>query len=193
MRYALCALLPKEVIKTFLIDAPVMVILGMLYTPLERELEKPFYRTKTFLAGCRLAGLFLALVLVSYVLYPDWMWMYFISTKDLSFDRQTSLLIGVFWMLYVIPFLAGYFWGLAFRAKNKMAWWAGILLNLALEGLLIFTFWARYRSIGTREEFFRGAALSVTDFHGFGVLLNGGGILLVILGIWQWVRLRRIS
>jgi hypothetical protein len=168
-----------------------MVVLGMLYTPLERELEKPFYRTKTFLASCRLAGVFLALVMVSYVLYPDWMWMYFISTADLSFARQISLLGGVFWILYVIPFLAGYFGGLVFHAKNKMAWWAGILLNLNLEGLLLFTFWDRYGAIGTREEFFTGSALAVTDFHVPGVLLNGGGIPLVILGVRQWWRLRR--
>jgi hypothetical protein len=168
-----------------------MVILGMIYTPLAREIEKPFYRTKTFVASCRLAGVFLALVLVSYVLYPDWMWMYFISTSDFSFARQISLLGGVFWMLYLIPFLAGYFWGLAFRASNKTAWWAGILLNLALEGFLLFTFWDRYRAIGTREEFFRGTALFVTDFNLPAVLLNGGGILLVSLAAWQWWRLRR--
>jgi hypothetical protein len=143
------------------------------------------------LASCQLAGVFLALVLVSYVLYPDWMWMYFISTKDLSFARQISLLGGVFWILYVIPFLAGHFWGLAFHAKNKMAWWAGIILNLALEGLLIFTFWDRYRAVGTREEFLRGAAAFVTDFNLPSVLLNGGGVLLLSLGVWQWWQLRR--
>jgi hypothetical protein len=179
------------VIPTFIIDAPVMVILGMLYTRLEREPEKPFYRTKTFLASCRLAGVFLALVLVSYVLYPDWMWMYFFRTSDLSFSRQISLLGGVFWMLYAIPFLAGYFWGLAFHAKNKMAWWAGILVNLALEGLLLFTFWERYRAIGTHEEFFHGTAAFVTDFNFPAALLNGGGILLLIFGAWQWWRLHR--
>jgi magnesium-transporting ATPase (P-type) len=181
----------KEVITTFLIDSPVMVILGMLYTLMEREPEKPFYRTKTFLASCQLAGVFLALVVVSYVLFPDWMWMYFIGTKDLSLARQVSLLGAVLWIIYIIPFLAGYFWGQAFRAKSKMAWWAGILVNLALEGLLIFTFWDRYRVIGTRDEFFHGTAVSIAEFQLPGVLLTSGGVLLVIFGIRQWWRLRR--
>jgi hypothetical protein len=72
-----------------------------------------------------------------------------------------------------------------------MAWWAGMLLNLALEGFLLFTFWERYRAIGTREEFFRGGAAFVTDFNLPAVLLNGGGILLLIFGLWLWWRLRR--
>ncbi|MGH7598877.1 MAG: hypothetical protein ACREOI_21185 [bacterium] len=176
-------------IKTFLIDAPVMVILGMLYTPLEREPEKPFYRAKIFWASCRLAGLFVTLVMASYVLYPDWMWMYFVSTKTLGFALQTAIVAYVFLMLYVIPFIAGYFWGSTFHA-NKKVWWAGIILNLALEVLLIFALWDRYSAVGTREEFLRGATVSVSDFHLLGVLLNGGGILLAIFGVWQWWRLR---
>lgn len=179
-------------IKTFLIDAPVMVILGMLYTPLEREPEKPFYRAKTFLASCRLAGLFVALVMASYVLYPDWMWMYFVSTKALGLTLQIAIVSYIFLMLYVVPFIAGYFWGSTFRT-NKKAWWAGIILNLALEGLLIFALWDRYSAVGTREEFLQGVTVSVSDFHLLGVLLNGGGILLVIFGVWQWLRLRRTA
>ncbi len=167
-----------------------MVILGLLYTPLERESEKPFYRTKIFWASCRLAGLFVALVMASYVFYPDWMWMYFVSTEGLGFAQQMAIVAYVFLMLYSPPFLAGYFWGSTFRA-NKKAWWAGIILNLALEGLLIFALWDRYSAVGTREEFLRGATMSVSDFHLLGVLLNGGGILLVILAAWQWWRLRR--
>ncbi len=167
-----------------------MVILGMLYTPLERELEKPFYRAKTFWASCWLAGLFVALVMSSYVLYPDWMWMYFVSTKALDPAQQIAIVVYVFLMLYVPPFLAGYFLGSIFRA-NKKAWWSGIILNLALEGLLIFALWDRYNAVGTREEFLQGATVSVSDFHLLGVLLNGGGILLVIFGVWQWWRLRR--
>lgn len=168
-----------------------MVILGMLYTRLEREPEKPFYRTKTFLASCQLAGVFLVLVLVSYAFYPDWMWMYFISTADLSFARQISLILGVFWTLYAIPFLAGYLWGMAFHAQNKLAWWAGILANLALEGFLLFTFWERYRFLGTRQAFFHGTAVSITAFQLPGVLLAGGFIVLLIFGIRQWWWLRR--
>lgn len=182
----------KEVIKTFLIDTPVMVILGMLYTPLEREPEKPFYRTKTFWASCWLAGLFVALVMASYVLYPDWMWMYFVSTKMLGFALQTAVVAYVFLMLYVIPFIAGYFLGSAFRA-NKKVWWSGMIVNLALEGLLIFSLWDRYSAVGTREEFLQGATVSVSGFHLLGVLLNGGGILLVIFGAWQWRRLRSVK
>jgi hypothetical protein len=178
------------VIKTFLIDAPVMVILGMMYTRLERESEIPFYRAKTFWASCRLAGLFVALVMASYVFYPDWMWMYFVSTKTLGLAQQIAIVSYVFLMLYVIPFMAGYFWGSAFRA-NQRAWWAGIILNLALEGLLIFALWNRYSAVGTREEFLQGATASVSDFHLLGVFLNGGGIILVILGVWQWRRLRQ--
>jgi hypothetical protein len=157
---------------------------------LERELEKPFYRTKTFWAGCRLAGLFVALVMASYVFYPDWMWMYFVSTKALGFTLQTAIVAYVFLMLYAIPFIAGYFWGSTFRA-NKKAWLASIISNLALEGLLIFALWDRYSAVGTREEFLQGATVSVSDFHLLGVLLNGGGILLVIFGVWQWRRLRQ--
>lgn len=174
---------------TFLIDAPVMVVLGMLYTPLERELEKPFYRTKTFLAGCRLAGLFVALVMASYVLYPDWMWMYFVSTKALGLSQQIAIVGYVFLLLYVIPFVAGYFWGITFSSKNKFVWWAGIILNVVIEVLLIVILWDRYRAVGTREEFLQGTTLSLTDFHTLSLVLNGGGILLVILGVWQWWRL----
>ncbi len=163
----------------------------MLYTPLEREPEKPFYRVKTFWASCRLAGLFVALVMASYVLYPDWMWMYFVSTKALGLTQQIAIVSYVFLMLYVIPFVAGYFGGSTFRA-NKKVWRAGIILNLALEGMLIFALWNRYSAVGTREEFLQGSTmLSLSDFHLLGVLLNGGGIVLVILGVWQWRRLRR--
>jgi hypothetical protein len=191
MRFALCFF--KEVIPTFLIDTPVMVLLGMLYTPLEREPEKRFYRTKTFQASCRLAGLFLVLVVVSYIFYPDWMWMYFVTAKELGILMQAAIVVYVLLALYLLPFVAGYFLGANFYSTNKIIWWASVFLNLAIEGLLIIALWNRYNSVGTLEEFLNGTTRSLTDFHLLSGLLNGGGILLVVLGIWQWRRLSASS
>jgi hypothetical protein len=168
-----------------------MVLFGMLYTPLEREPERPFYRAKTFRASCWLAAVFLALAVAGYVFYPDWMWMYFVSTKELHLALQIAVVGCLVLMLYLLPFVAGYFLGLTISMQNKLAWWAGIILNLIIEGLLLLALWDRYNAVGTIEDFLNGTTVPLTDFHLLSVLLNGGGILLVVLGVWQWRRLRQ--
>lgn len=168
-----------------------MVLIGMLYTPLERQPEQPFYRTKTFWASARLAVLFLGLVVASYVFYPDWMWMYFFNTKNLGFGLQFITIGGTLLALYILPLIAGYFLGVTLRTKSASAWWAGIMLSLVIEGFLIFILWNRYSAVGTRGQFLTGNTAPLSDFHLLSAILNGGGLLLVMFGTWQWWRLRR--
>ncbi|MDZ7343914.1 MAG: hypothetical protein ONA90_05310 [candidate division KSB1 bacterium] len=179
-------------IKTFLIDAPVMVVIGMLYAPLERQPEQPFYRAKTFWASCRLAGLFILLAMASYILYPDWMWMYFFSTNHLGVGLQLVLMGGILLVLYLLPLIAGYSCGMILRAKSASAWWAGIISSLVVEGFLIFILWNRYSVVGTRAQFLSGNTVRLSDFHLLSAILNGGGMLLVMFGAYQWWRLRRL-
>ena len=168
-----------------------MVLIGMLYTPLERQPEQPFYRAKTFWASGRLASLFILLAMASYILYPDWMWMYFFSTNNLGFGLQLVMIGGILFVLYILPLIAGYFCGIILHAKSASAWWAVIMLSLVIEGFLIFTLWTRYSAVGTRGQFLTGNTVPLSDFHLLSAILNGGGIMLVMFAAYQWWRLRR--
>ena len=164
-----------------------MVLIGMLYTPFTREAVVPLYRTKVFFASVRLALVFLALVAASYAIAPDWMWMYYLAADEVS----VAGLIYVAVVLYLLPYFAGLFLGQQLSALSFRAWELGVAGCVFLQMALLVGWWQRYSQVGTMEEFFSGAARSLTSAQPLGTILNAGTVVLVAIAWWQWRSLRK--
>ena len=135
-------------VATFIIDWPVMALIGLVFGALARE-SRPAGRT--FYAGAIVAASFGGVALVSYVVAPDWMWMYFLDPDEVAW-AVPFVLAG-----YLFTFVLGFAAARGLRELPRAIWGlaagAGVLeiVSLALT-------WDRYRNVGTAAEWTSGDA-----------------------------------
>ncbi len=129
------------------------------------------------------------MVVASYAMAPDWMWMYYIDSRQVSWLFLVYVLIS----LYGLPLIAGLFLGQELYARRKIYWLAAILACLLVEGLLLALLWDRYNFISDYLGFLqrKGQPL-VGSTHPLALLLNMGGVILLVVAVYLWRRLKKL-
>ncbi len=142
-------------IETFLIDLPVMSLFGSIYALIQKRGKESYLKESAFKLGLLFSTIFIVSVLISFVMAPDWMWMYFPENPKTTLLDIIYLLI----FLYYLPFIGGY---ILTRELMKKGWIQALsipLISLLGEVFLIIRLWDRYSVVGRREEFLAGTAI----------------------------------
>lgn len=170
-----------------------MLLFGALFAFLTRWEEGVFsvFSSRAFWKGVVFTTLFNAAVLYAAIVYPDWMWMYFLDESRLGFWP----LLYLFLFLYYLPYILGFYLGALAIRRGVAAWIFFSLFCLVWEGWLVITLFDRYSVVGTREEFLAGTALSLfSPENRMGMVLNGTVAVMVVyylVCVWQQVKGRK--
>ncbi len=164
----------KGAVKTFIIDAPVMLAFGFAFSWFyERAEGKGLFASRAFIHGMIFASTFNLSVVFSYLVAPDWMWMYY------PFSSETSVpgLVYIFIFLYYVPFILGYMLGARWRERRPWAWIPGLAASLVMEAIIVGVLFDRYFHVGTTAEYHvdPAAMMTLADFPGYnrlGVIMN---------------------
>lgn len=174
-------------VKTFIIDWPVLILLGLVFGALGREMS---WKSAAFIGGFASAAAFTAVAMLSYVIAPDWMWMYFLDPSDVS------------WALPLIPlgylfvFVLSYAAAITLRQTSRGAVVGAIGGAVAMEIAVIALTWDRYHLVGNEAEWLNGSAnelFSVTpdgDAKTIGLLgpLSVALIVVCLVIVWRNAR-----
>jgi hypothetical protein len=170
--------------KTFIIDWPVLVFLGLVFGMFAPQ--RDWWRSRALIAGAIAAGAFTLTALISYAIAPDWMWMYFLDPD------------GVEWAVFVMPaayaftFLLGFWSAIALAALGRGAVVRAAVVALLLEVVVIGITWDRYHQVGTASEFSSGRAHELFTAAPSGparsISLMGPVFLVVAIATFVWAR-----
>ncbi len=183
-------------IKTFIIDLPVLMLFGLVFSKLSRpgDLDKPLHRNVAFAQGLRFTSVFILSVMVCYMLRPDWMWMYFPDSTRVGFLG----LIYLLFFLYYVPYTFGFMVGIELQRHYQYFWgWVCIAGCTVVEVIIVRLMWDRYFHVGTREAFLQfldgkqEAVQTLADFHALSAVMNISGVILVVYFIYLWRNLPR--
>ncbi len=136
--------------KTFIIDWPVLIFIGVLFgalSPGER-----WWRSRAFIAGLLTAGAFTVVAMVSYGIAPDWMWMYFLDPSRVAWVLPFMPLV------YLSVFALGFAATISLKALGSPALLVAAAAAVAMEIVLIAITWERYHLVGTRAQWLQGTA-----------------------------------
>ncbi len=141
----------KGAIKTFIIDWPVLIFLGLVFGHLAPDVL--WWRSRAFVLGLVTTAVFLATALISFGLVPDWMWMYYVDPNEIGWALM--FMPAAYFLVFALSFVAA--------VGMRLSGWAGRTIPLAIlmllwEVLIIALTWDRYRFVGTAEEWSRGTA-----------------------------------
>jgi hypothetical protein len=138
------------VVATFIIDWPVLTFLGFAFgaaAPVQR-----WWRSRAFIAGVITAVVFTSTALISYLVAPDWMWMYYTDPDTVSWAVP---FIGI---AYIVLFGFAFLSAVGLNASGIRIAWKLAIVSLVFEvGVVAFT-WDRYHRVGTTVEWLRGHA-----------------------------------
>lgn len=128
-------------------------------------------------------SVFTAAAATFYVLYPDWMWMYYVDASKVPLP----VVLLLFAVLYYIPLCFG-LW-VPRKLPTLKAKVVVFAIAIALQGLEFVLLWNRYARVGTYEEFHRGAGESLFQSK-MSTLLNVAGAIVVVSIAALWITAR---
>jgi hypothetical protein len=132
------------------------------------------------------SGFFTASALLSYVVAPDWMWMYFLDPAD---ARWTLPLMP---FAYLATYILGFAAGMSLKQVSARAAWIGAATALAFEVGVVALTWDRYRAVGSRAQWNSSSAydLFASPPSGPVVMISVTGTVFVVVLItgliWLW-------
>lgn len=147
------AIAPEEAIETFIIDWPVLVFIGLFFGAFAGE-DQP-WRSRAFKAGCIAAVVFSAIAFISYVVAPDWMWMYFIDPDAVAWTLPL-IALG-----YLATFGLGFAAALGLKLLSLTYVVAAAFAAIVAEVVVVAMTWDRYRSVGTTQQWLSDEAASL--------------------------------
>lgn len=130
--------------ETFIIDWPICVFIGLVFGAFAPRAR--WWRSRAFAFGLLTVCVFTATAIVSYLIEPDWMWMYFLDPKSVAWSVP-FLAIG-----YVLTFALAFAGAIALRDIGGRAVWTAAALALAAEVVVVAITWDRYHRVGSRAE-----------------------------------------
>ena len=140
----------KGAIETFIIDWPVLALIGLAFGGFVPR--DAWWRSSAFYAGFATAVVFTLVAMLSYLVAPDWMWMYFLDPDEVAWSLP---LIPVGYLfVYVVGFAAA----IPLRAGSRRMWRGALAATLAMEVVVLGITWDRYHEIGTTREWLNDAA-----------------------------------
>lgn len=120
-------------------------------------------------------------VVYAAIVFPDWMWMYFVDQGRNSFVEICFLLI----FLYYLPFCLGFYLGLDLRRISGFFWFLMMVFCVVSEIWLIVHLFDRYSVVGTTEQYYQGTAVSLFNpHHALAPVMNASVALMVLHFIW---------
>ncbi len=143
--------------------------------------------TRAYLSGKIIMTLFVALVYYSYLIAPDWMWMYFVRASDVPLWIVIYVLV-----LYYFAYDAGFFLKFEMGKINKILPPLFMVVCLVWEVGVTMALKERYTLVGSLEQFLHGQG---TPLAQSAVGKVPGTLTLVLLplgvGLLLWSRRQR--
>lgn len=157
-----------------------MMLLAQLFTPFYKKESGSIWYDPFFYKGAFFAGLFLIAVGYAYVLYPDWMWMYFVP----NVHHSVVELCAIFIFLYVCPYVLGFYLGVESWKNSKPLWVLFFIFNVLSEAWLVSHLFDRYSVLGTTTDYLNHTGVSLFSNQPLSPVMNGSVGAMVFYYLW---------
>lgn len=145
--------------------------------------------TRAYLSGKIVVTSFVVLVYYSYLLAPDWMFMYFAKASELPAWMPFYILI-----LYYFAYDAGFFLKFALGKIHRSFPAVMLLLMLAASVVVVLPIKDRYLNVGTLEQFRAGQTIPLAQSPVGRVPGTLSALLLPLgVGLLVWSRRQKFS
>lgn len=156
-------------IETFIIDWPVLIFIGLLFGAFAPE-NAP-WSSRAFKAGLITSVAFAVTAFVSYVVAPDWMWMYFLDPDGVAWS------LPVVALAYPVTFGLGFAAALGLRVVSRSIVFGAAVASLVAEVVIVAITWDRYRFVGSTKQWLTDQAVPL-----FGTSPEGPVRVISLLG-----------
>ncbi len=175
---------------TFIIDWPALIAIGLLFGyGIKGTPSGSVMRTRAYFSGKIVVTLFVALVYYSYLLAPDWMWMYFVKASDVP-----SWVVWYVLILYFFAYDVGFFLKGELGKIHKALPVVAIILSLVSAVLVTLPLGDRYMNVGTLEQFQAGQTTRLPQSPVGKVPGNLTAVLLPLgVGLLIWSRRQKLA
>lgn len=146
-------------------------------------------RTRAYFSGKLVVTLFVALVYYSYLLAPDWMWMYFVKASDVP-----EWIVFYVLILYFFAYDVGFFLKVELAKIHRAFPVMALVLSLVAAVLVTIPLGDRYMNVGTLEQFQTGQTVRLPQSEVGKVPGNLTALLLPLgVGLLLWSRRQKHS
>lgn len=176
-------------VKTFIIDWPLLILIGLLFGyGVKGKPQGSVLLTRAFISGKFVITLFIIIVFYSYLLAPDWMWMYFAPAETIPMWIVIYVLI-MYYFAYAVGFLLQR--ELA-KISSALPVFYVVLMFFAEIGMIL-SLWDRYSHVGTLAEYQAGTAIPLAESAVGGLPSILTGILFLAgIGLIFWSRRQEV-
>jgi hypothetical protein len=180
----------REDTPTFIIDWPALIAIGLLFGyGIKGTPTKSVLMTRAYFCGKIVVTLFVALVYYSYLLAPDWMWMYFVKASDVP-----SWIVWYVLILYYFAFALGFVLKMELAKIHSKLPILAVILAVASAVLVTVPLGHRYMNVGSLEQYQAGQTTPLPQSPVGRVPGNLTGILIPLgFGLIYWSRKEKFS
>lgn len=146
-----------------------LTFIGLLFGAFAPEVAP--WSSRALKAGLITSLAFTATAFVSYVVAPDWMWMYFLDPDSVAWSLP---LIAI---AYPVTFLVGFSAALGLRTVSRWAVFTAAAASLIAEVVIVAMTWDRYSFVGSTKQWLNDRALPL-----FGTSPEGPVRVISLLG-----------
>lgn len=177
---------------TLFVDPPMLLFLGHLFAfgiPLTSTV--PIGKSRALVAGLVTLTIFNAAVVISYLWFPDWMWMYTVQASAWGpLAHRITLVLTM--VAYYALFGIGFYWGVVNRARDPRKALRMLGMLLAFSVVVIIPVFKPYFHVGTWAQYYNHHAVPIPDST-LAPVYNFAVPLMLIVGglLFRWARNER--
>lgn len=147
------------------------------------------FKTRAFVSGFVIVGLFSGLVYYSYLLAPDWMYNYFVKASEVP-----GWMVPYIFVLYFAAYAAGFVFKFEIEKFCRVTLFLFMAILITACILVPLSLGTRYTMVGSMDQFLAGQALPLPKSP---VGKVPGNLTLVLLplgvGLLWWSRKQRFA